>query len=57
MEGQSTLAGAGGSNFGGTSTTEFGQKLWKLSYLTFGGGGAINYRFNDDHNDLAANPC
>lgn len=28
-------------------TTQYGQQLFKLAYLAFGGGGAIIYRFND----------
>ena len=57
QEGQASLAGATGSSFGGISTAEFGQSLYKLAYLAFGAGGALTYRFNDDHNDLGSNPC
>jgi hypothetical protein len=31
----------------GGAGVQFGTSLWKLSYLAFGGGGALTYRFND----------
>ena len=31
-------------------TTQYGQQLFKLAYLVFGGGGSILYRFNDVRN-------
>lgn len=44
------------NTFGGTSTTEYGP-LIVLNYLTFGGGGAVNTRYNDFRNVLSRNPC
>lgn len=38
-------------------TTQYGQSLWKLSYLAFGGGGLLSYRFNDVNHNLGSVPC
>jgi hypothetical protein len=40
----------------GGAGIQFGQSLWKLAYLAFGGGGALTYRFNDVRN-VSTTPC
>jgi hypothetical protein len=34
----------------GGARAQYGNSLWKLAYLAFGGGGALTYRFNDVRN-------
>jgi hypothetical protein len=40
----------------GGAGVQYGQSLWKLSYLVFGGGGALTYRFNDVRN-ISSTKC
>jgi hypothetical protein len=44
------------SNFGGSSTAEFGP-LYRSTYWTFGGHGATNQRFNNFNSGPQANSC
>jgi hypothetical protein len=48
------VPGLTATNFGGVS--QYGT-LYPLTYLVFGGHGAILTRFNDYHNNLGTNPC
>jgi hypothetical protein len=48
------VPGLTATDFGGVS--QYGT-LYPLTYLVFGGHGAILTRFNDYHNNLGTNPC